>query len=93
MYQLVVGILDTPEFLAMNPYGKILVICGDTAVIWESQTILRYISAKYGKPQFWSDDPYVRAQDYVPIHHAVRGKSKSLIQTLGLDPLQSINAG
>ena len=37
-------------------------ICDDTAVIWESQTILRYISAKYGKPQFWSDDPYVRAQ-------------------------------
>lgn len=56
------GVLDTPKFLAMNPHGKIPVICDDTTVIWESQTILRYISAKYGKPQFWSDDPYVRSQ-------------------------------
>lgn len=53
--------LDTPEFLAMNPHGRIPVISDAGNIIWESHTILRYLAACYGSPQFWSDDPGVRS--------------------------------
>jgi glutathione S-transferase len=33
---------------------------GDS-VVWESEAILRYLAARYGAPQFWSDDPAARA--------------------------------
>src|SRR5580693_6542499 len=49
------GLNDTPEFLAMNAHGRV-------PVIDESQTILRYLAAKYGRGQFWSDDPGERSQ-------------------------------
>jgi glutathione S-transferase len=42
------GLNDTPEFLAMNPHGRVPVIDDDGTVVWESQTILRYLAAKYG---------------------------------------------
>ena len=51
------GLNDTPEFLAMNPHGRVPVIDDDGTVVWESQTILRYLAAKYGRGRFWSDDP------------------------------------
>jgi glutathione S-transferase len=55
------GGLDTPEFLAMNPHGRVPVLQDGETVIWESHTILRYLAARYGKPQFWSDDPASRS--------------------------------
>ena len=55
------GIKDTPEFLAMNPHGRVPVIDDDGVVVWESQTILRYLAAKYGQGRFWSDDPAERS--------------------------------
>lgn len=56
------GGLSTPEFLAMNPHGRIPVIKDDETVVWESHSILRYLAARYGHGQFWADDPGVRAQ-------------------------------
>jgi glutathione S-transferase len=56
------GIKDTPEFLAMNPHGRVPVIDDDGIIVWESQTILRYLAAKYGQGRFWSDDPGERSQ-------------------------------
>jgi glutathione S-transferase len=56
------GGLDTPEFLAMNPHGRIPVIDDDSIVVWESHTILRYLAARYGQDQFWSNDPAERSQ-------------------------------
>ncbi len=56
------GGLDTPRFLAMNPHGHVPVIDDDGTVVWESHAILRYLAARYGKHQFWSDDPGTRAQ-------------------------------
>jgi len=42
------GGLDTPEFLAMNPNGKIPVLQdADGTTVWESHAILRYLAAKY----------------------------------------------
>ena len=57
------GLKDTPEFLAMNPHGRIPVIRdSDGTVVWESHSILRYLAARYGGPELWSSDPVRRAQ-------------------------------
>jgi len=56
------GGLDTPEFLAMNPHGRIPVIRDGDVIVWESHAILRYLAARHGAGAFWSDDPAVRAQ-------------------------------
>jgi glutathione S-transferase len=56
------GGLDTPEFLAMNPHGRVPVIDDGGTVVWESHAILRYLAARYGKGTFWSDDPAERSQ-------------------------------
>lgn len=62
------GGLDTPEFRAMNPHGRVPVIRdaardGGGTVVWESHTILRYLAAVYGKQSFWHDDPAARSRD------------------------------
>lgn len=51
------GIRDTPEFLAMNPHGRVPVIDDEGTVVWESHSILRYLAARYGRPIFWDEDP------------------------------------
>jgi glutathione S-transferase len=55
------GGLDTPEFRARNPHGRIPVIEDDGVAIWESHAILRYLAARYGDQRFWSSDPLVRS--------------------------------
>lgn len=55
------GGLDAPEFLAMNPHGRVPVIRDDAATVWESHAILRYLAARHGGGKFWSDDPAARA--------------------------------
>lgn len=56
------GGLDTPEFLAMNPHGRVPVIRDGDVVVWESHAILRYLAATYGRGRFWADDPAERSQ-------------------------------
>jgi glutathione S-transferase len=60
-YGHVYGGLDTPEFRAMNPNGRVPVIRDGGLVIWESCAILRYLAARYGSGPFWPDDPVARA--------------------------------
>ncbi len=55
------GGLDTPDFLAMNPTGRIPVIDDDGTIVWESHTILRYLAARHGAGRFWSADPARRS--------------------------------
>ena len=55
------GGLDTPEFLAMNPHGRVPVIDDDGTIVWESHAILRYLAARYGDATLWSDDPETRS--------------------------------
>jgi glutathione S-transferase len=50
------GGLDTPEFLAMNPHGRVPVIDDGGTVVWESHSILRYLAARHGGAQWWPDD-------------------------------------
>jgi glutathione S-transferase len=56
------GGLDTPDFLAMNPHGRIPVIRDDDATVWESHAILRYLAARHGAGRFWPDDPAARVR-------------------------------
>ena len=56
------GGLDDPAFRAMNPHGRVPVIDDGGTVVWESHTILRYLSARYGIGTFWSDDPAARSR-------------------------------
>ena len=43
------GGLNDPEFKQMNPNSRVPVIIDNGEVIWESNTIVRYLCAKYGK--------------------------------------------
>jgi len=55
------GGLDAPDFLAMNPHGRVPVISDGDAIVWESHAILRYLAARHGAGRFWSNDPAARA--------------------------------
>jgi glutathione S-transferase len=55
------GGLDTADFRAKNPHGRIPVIEDEGVAIWESHAILRYLAARYGGQQFWSSDPLARS--------------------------------
>ena len=55
------GGLDRPEFLQMNPHGRVPVVDDDGITVWESHSIIRYLSAKYGPGSFWIDEPVQRS--------------------------------
>jgi len=40
------GPTDTPEFLAMNPFGKVPVVRDGDTVVWESNAVLRYLAGR-----------------------------------------------
>ena len=50
-----------PEYLAMNPTGLIPTIRDDGFTLWESNTIVRYLAAKYGAGSLWPEHPAPRA--------------------------------
>ena len=56
------GGLDTPEFRAMNPHGRVPVIDDNGTIVWESHAILRYLAACYGRGSFWNDDAAERSR-------------------------------
>lgn len=57
------GGLDSAEFRAMNPHGRVPVIDDGGVIVWESQAILRYLAARYAPAtSFWRDDPAERAR-------------------------------
>ena len=55
------GGLDTPEFRAMNPHGRVPVVDDEGTIVWESHAILRYLAASHGRGRFWSDDAAQRS--------------------------------
>lgn len=62
-YGLNFGGNDTPQYLALNPFGLVPTLRDGDLVIWESCAILRYLAAKYGDGDaFWPADPVARAK-------------------------------
>ncbi len=55
------GIVNTPEYLAMNPNGLIPVIEHDGFVLWESNAIVRYLAGQYGVGTLWPTEAPMRA--------------------------------
>jgi len=55
------GGTETPEYQAMNPNGLVPAISDDGFVLWESNTIIRYLSARNGSGTLWPEDPAQRA--------------------------------
>ena len=56
------GVTDTPEFLAKNPNGLVPTLEDGDVVLWESNSIVRYLAARYGKGGLWPEDPGARAR-------------------------------
>ena len=59
-----VGYRDThvPEFLALNPNGLVPVLVDGDAVLWESNTICRYLAGQQGRDDLLPRDPLARAR-------------------------------
>jgi glutathione S-transferase len=55
------GQLDQPEFLARNPNGLIPVIEDGALLLWESNAIVRYLSATYAAGSLYPEHPARRA--------------------------------
>lgn len=53
---------DTPDFLALNPNGLVPVIEDENGVLWESNTICRYLAARHGRTDLLPAEPWARAQ-------------------------------
>ena len=49
------GLVKTPEYLRLNPNSLVPVIEDDGFVLWESNTIVRYLSASRGSALYPSD--------------------------------------
>ena len=54
------GDARTPDYLALNPMGKVPTLVDGSVVVWESAAILFYLAAKNGPSALWPAD--VRAQ-------------------------------
>jgi glutathione S-transferase len=55
------GVNNTPEYRALNPNGLVPTINEDGFVLWESHTIVRYLSRKHGLGTLCPADPRVCA--------------------------------
>ncbi len=53
---------QVPEFLARNPNGLVPVIVDDGFVLWESNTICRYLAARHGRVDLLPADARGRAR-------------------------------
>lgn len=57
------GVVDTPEYRAKNPNGRVPMIEDDGFVLWESNTIVRYLAARHASGSAWYPaDVQARAQ-------------------------------
>jgi len=55
------GQVDTPEYRALNPNGLVPMIEDHGLPLWESNTIVRYLSARYSLDGLYPSDPAERA--------------------------------
>jgi glutathione S-transferase len=56
------GIVSDAAYRALNPNGRVPTIEDGDVVLWESNTIVRYLAARYGNGKFYIADAAARAQ-------------------------------
>jgi len=54
------GIVDTPDYRALNPNGLVPTVEVDGLVLWESNAIVRHLAAKHSPGNLWPDDLAIR---------------------------------
>lgn len=62
-----------PEFLKMNPYGKVPVLVDGDTILYESCIINEYLEDKYPTPPLLPSDPGWRAKIRIGIDYGVNG--------------------
>ena len=50
------GVVDTPEYISMNPTKTIPTICDDGYILWESNAIVQYLGMRYNPNLFYGND-------------------------------------
>lgn len=55
------GGLGSPDYLAMNPNGRVPVLVDGELVVWESNAVVRYLAAQYGADSLWPTSAAERA--------------------------------
>ncbi|WP_434560038.1 glutathione S-transferase family protein [Pseudomonas sp. R1-6] len=57
------GVVDTPQYRAKNPNGRVPMLEDEGFVLWESNTIVRYLAARHASGSAWyPDDVQARAK-------------------------------
>ena len=54
------GIVDAPDYRALNPNGLMPTVEVDGLVLWESNAIVRYLAAKHSPGDLWPHDLAIR---------------------------------
>lgn len=60
-----------PEFLKLNPYGKVPVIDDSGQILFESCIINEYLDEKYPDPPLMPKDPFLRGRGRVLVDYAL----------------------
>jgi glutathione S-transferase len=61
----------TPEYLKMNPYGKVPVLTDDSTVLYESLIINEYLEEKYPNPALLPKDPAKKAKARILVDYGM----------------------
>lgn len=61
----------TPEYLKMNPYGKVPVLTDDANVLYESCVINEYLEEKYPTPPLLPKDPAKKAKARILVDYGM----------------------
>lgn len=64
------GEQKTPEYLAVNPYGKVPALQDNGTTVYESTIIMEYLNDTYSSPPLLPDDVGQRARARVLMHYA-----------------------
>ena len=85
------GEQKTPEYLAINPYGKVPALQDNGTTVYESTIIMEYLNDTYPIPPLLPDNVGQRARARVLMHYAdnpYESAVATLVEELLLKPMQ-----